>query len=34
VQTVRPKLDGFYASLSNEQKARFNTIGRQLFVER
>jgi hypothetical protein len=34
VQTVRPKLDAFYASLSNEQKARFNTIGRHLFVER
>jgi len=34
VETIRPKLDAFYASLSNEQKARFNTIGRQLFVER
>lgn len=34
VQTVRPKLDAFYASLGNEQKARFNTIGRQLFAER
>jgi hypothetical protein len=34
VQTIRPKLDDFYASLSNEQKARFNTIGRQLFAAR
>lgn len=34
VQTIRPKLDEFYASLSNEQKARFNTIGRQLFAQR
>lgn len=28
--TVKPALDGFYASLSNEQKARFNRIGREL----
>lgn len=34
VQTMRPKLDDFYASLSDEQKARFNTIGRQLFAQR
>jgi hypothetical protein len=34
VQAIRPKLDDFYASLSNEQKARFNTIGRQLFAQR
>jgi hypothetical protein len=34
VQTIRPKLDDFYASLSNEQKARFNTIGRRLFAAR
>jgi hypothetical protein len=26
--TVRPALEGFYASLSNEQKARFNRLGR------
>ena len=26
VQTVRPALEGFYQSLSDEQKARFNTI--------
>jgi LTXXQ motif family protein len=31
--TVRPALDSFYASLSNEQKARFNRIGRQLAQE-
>ena len=28
--TVKPALDSFYASLSNEQKARFNRIGREL----
>jgi hypothetical protein len=28
--TVKPALDSFYASLSNEQKARFNTIGKEL----
>jgi hypothetical protein len=28
--TVKPALDGFYASLTNEQKARFNRIGREL----
>lgn len=28
--TVRPALDEFYASLSNEQKARFNRLGREL----
>jgi hypothetical protein len=27
VSTVRPALDDFYASLSDEQKARFNTMG-------
>ncbi|HET9717499.1 MAG TPA: Spy/CpxP family protein refolding chaperone [Pseudolabrys sp.] len=27
---VKPALEGFYASLTNEQKARFNRIGRQL----
>jgi hypothetical protein len=26
VQTVRPKLDGFYQSLTDEQKARFNAV--------
>jgi hypothetical protein len=28
--TVRPALESFYASLTGEQKARFNRIGRQL----
>ena len=28
--TVKPALDGFYGSLSNEQKARFNRIGQEL----
>ena len=27
---VKPALDSFYASLSNEQKARFNRIGQEL----
>jgi hypothetical protein len=27
VETVRPSLQTFYASLSDEQKARFNVIG-------
>ena len=34
VQTIRPALDDFYGSLSDDQKARFNTIGRQLFAEK
>lgn len=29
-KTVKPALDNFYASLSGEQKARFNRIGQQL----
>ncbi len=33
VQMIRPPLDDFYNSLSDEQKARFNTLGRQLFAE-
>ena len=28
--TVKPALDGFYASLSDEQKARFDRIGAEL----
>jgi len=28
-RTVKPALDSFYASLSNEQKARFNALGRE-----
>jgi hypothetical protein len=27
MKTVRPKLETFYASLSDEQKAKFNTMG-------
>jgi hypothetical protein len=27
MHTVRPKLQQFYASLSDEQKARFDTMG-------
>ena len=29
-RTVKPPLDGFYASLNAEQKARFNRLGREL----
>jgi hypothetical protein len=29
-KTVKPALEGFYASLDNEQKARFDRIGQQL----
>jgi hypothetical protein len=28
-ETIRPALDAFYASLTSEQKAQFNTLGRQ-----
>jgi hypothetical protein len=28
--TVKPALDDFYGSLTSEQKARFNRIGREL----
>ncbi len=28
-ETIKPALDTFYASLTSEQKARFNTLGRQ-----
>jgi hypothetical protein len=34
VQTIRPALADFYGALSDEQKARFNTVGRQLFAEK
>jgi len=27
IKSVRPDLQNFYASLSDEQKARFNTVG-------
>jgi len=33
VQTIRPALADFYNSLSDDQKARFNTMGKQLFAE-
>jgi hypothetical protein len=32
VKTIRPPLDAFYGSLSDDQKARFNSLGRQLFA--
>ena len=32
VQTIRPALADFYNALSDDQKARFNTMGRQLFA--
>ena len=33
VQTVQPALADFYNLLSDEQKARFNTMGKQLFAQ-
>jgi hypothetical protein len=30
VETVRPALQDFYNSLGDDQRARFNTVGRQL----
>ena len=33
VETVQPALADFYNSLSDDQKARFNTMGKQLFAE-
>ncbi|MGB7036182.1 MAG: Spy/CpxP family protein refolding chaperone [Xanthobacteraceae bacterium] len=33
VETVQPALASFYSSLSDDQKARFNTMGRQLFAQ-
>lgn len=32
VQTIGAPLQDFYASLSNDQKARFNTLGQQIFA--
>ena len=29
MKSVRPRLENFYASLSDEQKARFNNMGQQ-----
>jgi hypothetical protein len=34
VETVRPPLQDFYDALSDDQKARFNTLGRELFAGR
>jgi len=33
VETIRPPLHDFYNALSDDQKARFNTMGRQLFAQ-
>jgi LTXXQ motif family protein len=33
VDTIRPPLHDFYNSLSDNQKARFNTMGKQLFAQ-
>jgi len=33
VDTVQPALTDFYNALSDDQKARFNTMGKQLFAE-
>jgi hypothetical protein len=33
VETVRPALSDFYAALNDDQKARFNTMGQQLFAQ-
>jgi hypothetical protein len=33
VETIRPPLHDFYNSLSDDQRARFNTMGRQLFAQ-
>jgi hypothetical protein len=33
VETMQPPLAGFYDSLSDDQKARFNTMGRQMFAQ-
>ncbi len=33
VRAVRPALEDFYGSLSADQKARFDTIGRQLLAK-
>jgi len=29
IETLRPALSGFYESLGDEQKAKFNTLGQQ-----
>jgi hypothetical protein len=33
VETIQPALGDFYNSLSDDQKARFNSMGRQLFAQ-
>jgi hypothetical protein len=33
VQTIQPALTDFYNSLNDDQKARFNTMGRRLFAQ-
>ena len=33
VDTISPALHDFYDSLSDDQKARFNTLGKQLFAD-
>ena len=33
VETVQPALANFYSSLSDDQKARFDGMGRQLFAQ-
>jgi hypothetical protein len=33
VDSIRPALHDFYDSLNNDQKARFNTLGKQLFAQ-
>jgi hypothetical protein len=33
IDAIRPPLHDFYNSLSDDQKARFNTMGKQLFAE-
>ena len=33
IETVQPALADFYNALSDDQKARFNAMGKQLFAE-
>jgi hypothetical protein len=33
VETMQPALADFYAALNDDQKARFNTMGKQLFAQ-
>ena len=33
IDTIRPPLHDFYNSLSDDQKAHFNTMGKQLFAQ-